>query len=184
MTQFSKFRVATLGVSFATIAVLAALAQTRSAEAATGLSQCSGPSRQKVIECCNRYVAEHPQMWMTRSHTSCREAVSCRSVKKSLTSVALVRICLVKRPELELHGKEPETMQRSDIRLKTDFHRVGTTVLGLPLYRFQYRNRPGVYLGVMAQDVLKVEPSAVSIGADGYYMVDYGKLGIAMERVK
>ena len=36
----------------------------------------------------------------------------------------------------------------------------------------------------MAQDVLKVEPSAVSMGADGYYMVDYGKLGIAMERIQ
>lgn len=183
MTQFSKFRVAALGVSFATFAVLAALAQTGSAQAARGLSQCSGPLLQKVIECCNGYVAEHPQMWMTRSHKSCREVVSCRRAKKSLTSVALVRICSVK-PELDMYGKEPETMQRSDIRLKTDFHRAGTTVLGLPLYRFQYRNRPGVYLGVMAQDVLKVEPSAVSIGADGYYMVDYGKLGIAMERVK
>ena len=184
MTQFSKFRVSALGVSFATFAVSAALAQTGSAQAATGLSQCSGPSLQNVIECCNGYVAEHPQMWMTRSHKSCREVVSCRRVKKSLTSVTLVRICSVKRPELETHGKEPETRQRSDIRLKTDFRRIGTTVLGLPLYRFQYRNRPGVYLGVMAQDVLKVEPSAVSIDADGYYMVDYGKLGIAMERVK
>ena len=185
MTQFSKFRCAALGVGFATFAVLAAVAQTGGAQAATGLSQCSGPSRQKVIDCCNGYVAEHPQMWMTTSHKSCREVVSCRRAKKSLTAVALVRICSVNRPELEMHGKEPESRsQQSDIRLKTDFYRVGTTVLGLPLYRFQYRNRPGVYLGVMAQDVLKVEPLAVSIGADGYYMVDYGKLGIAMERVK
>jgi hypothetical protein len=29
-----------------------------------------------------------------------------------------------------------------------------------------------------------VKPSAVSIGSNGYYMVDYGKLGIVMERVK
>ena len=72
----------------------------------------------------------------------------------------------------------------SDIRLKTDVHRIGTTVLGLPLFQFQYRNRVGVFLGVMAQDVLKVEPSAVSMGADGYFMVDYGKLGISMERIQ
>jgi hypothetical protein len=57
-------------------------------------------------------------------------------------------------------------------------------VHGLPLYRFQYRQRTGVYLGVMAQDVLNVVPSAVSIGSDGYYMVDYNKLGIAMERIQ
>lgn len=187
MTQFSKFRLAALSVSFVTIAVLAGLAQSGIAQAASGLSQCSGPSREKVINCCNRYVSKHPQRWMTTSDTSCREAVSCRSSKKSLTAAALVRICSVNRPELEQHGKQPEPNGRqtpSDIRLKTHFHRVGTTALGLPLYRFQYRNRPGVYLGVMAQDVLKVEPSAVSVGPDGYYMVDYGKLGIAMERIQ
>lgn len=125
---------------------------------------------------------------MRQTHTSCREAVGCRSSKKSLTSAALVKICSVQRRQRDPNGKEPEReskgKQRSDIRLKTDIHRIGTTVLGLPLYRFQYRNQIGVYVGVMAQDVLKVEPSAVSIGADGYYMVDYGRLGFAMERIQ
>jgi hypothetical protein len=85
-----------------------------------------------------------------------------------------------------VNSKEHESSGKriSDIRLKTDIHRIGTTVLGLPLYTFQYRNQAGVYVGVMAQDVLKVEPSAVSIGTDGYYRVDYGKLGIAMERIQ
>ena len=72
----------------------------------------------------------------------------------------------------------------SDIRLKTEIHRVGTTVLQLPLYSFQYRGQTGTYIGVMAQDVLKVEPSAVSVGSNGYYEVDYGKLGIKMLRLQ
>jgi len=188
MTQFSKFPIPALSASFATMAVLATLAQTGSAQAASGLSQCTGPSSQNVINCCNKFVSKHPQLWMIRTHTSCREAVVCRSSRRSLTAAALVRTCSIRQPERELNGREHESQSRgnniSDIRLKTDIHRIGTTVRGLPLYTFQYRNQLGVYVGVMAQDVLKVEPSAVSIGANGYYMVDYGKLGIAMKRIQ
>ena len=71
----------------------------------------------------------------------------------------------------------------SDVRLKTDIERVGTTVFGLPLYHFKYIDKPETYEGVMAQDVLDVMPQAVELGADGYYRVSYRALGIAMRRV-
>jgi hypothetical protein len=35
----------------------------------------------------------------------------------------------------------------------------------------------------MAQDVLGVMPEAVSIGADGFYRVDYARLGISLRRL-
>jgi hypothetical protein len=35
----------------------------------------------------------------------------------------------------------------------------------------------------MAQDVMPVMPSAVSIGADGYYRVNYGALRTSMRRL-
>jgi hypothetical protein len=73
--------------------------------------------------------------------------------------------------------------QESDTRLKEDVRRVGTTVFGLPLYQFKYRGKPETYEGVMAQEVLKVMPGAVSVGADGYYRVNYRALGTAMRRV-
>jgi hypothetical protein len=71
----------------------------------------------------------------------------------------------------------------SDARLKEDVHRIGTTVFGLPLYQFKYRGKPETYEGVMAQEVLKVMPGAVSVGADGYYRVNYRTLGTCMRRV-
>ena len=71
----------------------------------------------------------------------------------------------------------------SDSRLKTDIAQVGSTVYGLPLYNFRYIGRAEVYEGVMAQDVLKVMPSAVSRGSDGYYRVKYKQLGVQMRRV-
>jgi hypothetical protein len=66
----------------------------------------------------------------------------------------------------------------SDVRLKEDIAVVGSTVHGLPLYAFRYRGQPGLYEGVMAQDVIEVRPDAVVIGSDGFYRVDYARLGI------
>jgi hypothetical protein len=71
----------------------------------------------------------------------------------------------------------------SDIRLKEDVAVVGVTAHGLPLYTFRYRGQTGVYEGVMAQDVIDVRPDAVAIGADGFYRVDYAKLGIECRRI-
>jgi len=39
------------------------------------------------------------------------------------------------------------------------------------------------FIGVMAQDVLKIDPLAVEMMSDGYYAVDYGRLGFEMEEV-
>ncbi len=50
----------------------------------------------------------------------------------------------------------------------------------LPLYAFKYLDDDTEYVGVMAQDVLKVRPDAVSTGPDGYYRVNFAKLGIRM----
>ncbi len=72
----------------------------------------------------------------------------------------------------------------SDIRLKHDLQLVGTTVYGLPLYDFEYNGQQGTYEGVMAQDVLKVMPEAVTSGADGYYRVNYKMLGLKLKRIQ
>jgi hypothetical protein len=63
----------------------------------------------------------------------------------------------------------------SDRRLKTDIHQIGEASNGLPLYVFRYINDPSTqHVGVMAQDVLSVNPDAVS-EENGHYVVDYAK---------
>jgi hypothetical protein len=69
----------------------------------------------------------------------------------------------------------------SDIRLKRDIVEVGRLGNGLHLYHFRYNWADQEYVGVMAQEVLKVVPGAVSRSADGYLRVDYGKLGLRLE---
>lgn len=70
----------------------------------------------------------------------------------------------------------------SDINIKQDIRKIGKLDNGFPLYSFQYKPEyqdvwgHGFIVGVMAQDVEKVLPDAVSIHPDGYKMVDYGKV--------
>lgn len=78
---------------------------------------------------------------------------------------------------------QDELDEPSDRRLKHSVSAVGKTVYGLPLYRFSYHDRDGVFEGVMADDVLKVKPSAVTHGPDGFYRVNYGELGLEFRQV-
>jgi hypothetical protein len=71
----------------------------------------------------------------------------------------------------------------SDIRLKADVSEVGAKVMGLPLYQFRYLDGTDRFEGVMAQDVIAKMPEAVIMGDDGYYRVDYARLGIRMRRL-
>lgn len=71
----------------------------------------------------------------------------------------------------------------SDLRLKEDVVRVGTTHLGLPLYHYRYIGMEGVWEGVMAQEVEVMHPGAIRPLPMGYKAVDYAKLGLSLRRV-
>ena len=50
---------------------------------------------------------------------------------------------------------------------------------GLELYRFRYKGSDRtLYVGVMAQEVQKIDPSAVAYDRDGYLSVDYDQIGL------
>jgi hypothetical protein len=68
----------------------------------------------------------------------------------------------------------------SDRRLKRDIVRLGASPSGLPIYSFQYVWGGPRYVGVMAQDMLKLRPDAVIYDESGYYKVDYSRIDVDM----
>jgi Chaperone of endosialidase len=69
--------------------------------------------------------------------------------------------------------------KRSDILLKHDIVPFARLDNGIGIYRFQYNgNDHTTSVGVMAQEVAKIVPSAVSRGDDGYLRVNYDQIGI------
>lgn len=62
----------------------------------------------------------------------------------------------------------------SDVRVKENISRVGTLDNGLPVYAYNYVWGGPTHIGVMAQDVERVNPEAVG-SVHGIKTVDYGK---------
>jgi hypothetical protein len=83
-----------------------------------------------------------------------------------------------------LYGMMNRTPSTSDIRTKENIEQIGWLPNGLPVYSYEYKeefkNDPlagsGKYVGVMAHEVEKIIPDAVSLRSDGYKMVDYSKV--------
>jgi len=70
---------------------------------------------------------------------------------------------------------------RSDIALKHDIVLLGQLPNGIGFYRFAYNGSDKSYVGVIAQDVQRVMPQAVTRGQDGYLRVFYDKLGVKLQ---
>jgi hypothetical protein len=69
--------------------------------------------------------------------------------------------------------------RRSDIQLKEDVVPLMQLDNGLELYRFRYKGSDHtLYVGVMAQEVQRIDPGAVSRDRDGHLLVDYDRLGL------
>ena len=66
----------------------------------------------------------------------------------------------------------------SDIRLKSNIKKLGK-LKGHNLYEFEYIGDDAKHIGVMAQEVQKIDPSAVIMMDDGFMAVNYSKIGIA-----
>ena len=61
----------------------------------------------------------------------------------------------------------------SDIRFKENIQQVGTLFNGLPVYVFNYKNDKTPRIGLIAQDVQKMKPEAISEDKNGYLYIRY-----------
>lgn len=76
-----------------------------------------------------------------------------------------------------LGGSAISTWGKSDRRLKENIVRIGTTSIGLPVYRFDFIDGEKNQIGCMADEVELLVPEAVAVGSDGYKMVNYALVG-------
>ena len=65
------------------------------------------------------------------------------------------------------------------MRLKEEIRLVGKSPMGINIYSFKYKQLPGRYIGVMAQEV----PWARHKTDTGYYAVDYSKVDVTFRRL-
>ncbi len=68
----------------------------------------------------------------------------------------------------------------SERRIKRNIEKLTTLENGLNLYKYQYKSEPTIYVGLLADDLVKnkTHQHAVVHMWDGYYAINYEKLGI------
>lgn len=121
------------------------------------------------------------------------ESVDKHGKKRNYNSPRLVQYGSVRELTKNGSGSQTEsncghslgnTKACSERRIKENIVRIGTHPTGFGLYLFDYQPNyrakwgHAKQFGVMIDEVETVMPDAVSVGADGYKLVDYNMLGI------
>ena len=106
------------------------------------------------------------------------------TVNRKLLEQELKRAGQIRQAAISGEGFDPRggygISAFSDERLKENIHKLGESPSGLGIYQFSYigeESKTPNHIGTMAQEVLKINPDAVS-KKDGYYMVDYSKIDV------
>ena len=83
-------------------------------------------------------------------------------------------------------GKMATGFGWSDVRLKTDVRRVGTSPSGIPEYTFRYVNDPAgrLFRGTLAQEVKRLHPRAVAKTSSGMLAVNYDEIDVDFAPVR
>ena len=83
---------------------------------------------------------------------------------------------------LQIAGMGAGIAGGSDIRLKENIDQVGVSPSGHKIYEWNYISAPNTrYRGVIAQEVMKIDPMAVTIQEDNMLGVFYDKIDVDME---
>ena len=71
----------------------------------------------------------------------------------------------------------------SDRRLKENIKKIGESISGLGIYKFNYIGQAQQYIGAMADEVIKVVPEAVGTMSNGYLGVNYNLIDVTFKEV-
>jgi len=73
------------------------------------------------------------------------------------------------------------TIENSDRRLKENIKKIGESISGLGVYKFNYIGQAKKYIGAMADEVIKIVPEAAVLGDDGFYRVNYDLIDVTFK---
>lgn len=164
----------------------------------TGSSPCGPPECETAMEARRPHLTPAPNAASRTVPQNQKQAtvgtpnVSAPTARAQAPTVSVrsptVRVATptVRVPQVQVRIPQvqvriPQVQPRvSDVRLKHDIVAIGELPSGLHLYRYRYLWSDTLYVGVMAQEVMTVDPDAVVRGNDGYLRVDYGRLGLRL----
>lgn len=77
----------------------------------------------------------------------------------------------------------PFIIASSDRRLKENIKKIGKSISGLNIYKYNYIGKAKQYIGAMADEVMQVKPEAVVTMDNGYLGVNYSLIDVDFKEV-
>ena len=71
---------------------------------------------------------------------------------------------------------------KSDRNLKENIKKIGESISGLGIYKFNYIGQTQKWIGTMADEVKKIKPEAVVLMKNGFEGVRYDMIDVNMRR--
>ena len=92
----------------------------------------------------------------------------------------------IKEQQLNNSSNSPNSVNRSDRRLKNIISKVGTSLYGINIYHFSYIfDTLNIYEGVIAQELVGTSyEDALILDKNGFYSVDYSKIDVIFRKIK
>ena len=72
---------------------------------------------------------------------------------------------------------------KSDRRLKENIKKIGKSISGLNIYKYNYIGKAKKYIGAMADEVMQVKPEAVVTMDNGYLGINYSLIDVDFKEV-
>ena len=137
------------------------------AAAATRQTQLEAFARNNVIKTPD--LAPPPPVMQNVGAAAFKDALSIVSTVASVaTGVGGLHAAFSKPPA-------------SDRRLKENIKKIGESISGLGIYKFNYIGQAKKYIGAMADEVIKIVPEAAILGDDGFYRVNYDLIDVTFK---
>jgi len=77
----------------------------------------------------------------------------------------------------------PFIIKSSDRRLKENIKKIGESISGLNIYKYNYIGKAKKYIGAMADEVMQVKPEAVVTMDNGYLGINYSLIDVDFKEV-
>ena len=65
--------------------------------------------------------------------------------------------------------------------IRDSIKKIGESISGLGIYKFNYIGQAKKYIGAMADEVIKIVPEAAILGYDGFYRVNYNLIDVTFK---
>ena len=149
---------------------------TNSSRRARELTNASKELRSKGQQAAGQAAAQQKQMWAQQAFVKMPDFAPPPPVMQNVGSAAFMDAISIATPIVGMFAG-------SDRKIKENIKKLGESISGLGIYKFNYKGDSTKWIGTMADEVKKIKPEAVTTMKNGYEGVRYDLIDVQFKEI-